>query len=180
MANRSGKSGNSDRFYFLGLQSYCERWLQPWNQRCLLFGRKAMTNLDSVLKSRDITLPTKVCMVKAVVFPVVMYGCELHQKEGWALKNWGFWIVVLEKTFESPLDCKEIKPIDPNGNQPWIFIGKTEAPIHGHWDTKSWLIGRDPGAGKDWGQEEKGMTEDEMVGYHDPTQWTWVWANSRR
>ena len=126
-----------------------------------------MTNLDSILKSRDITLSTKVCIVKAVVFPVVRYGCELYHKEGWALKNWGFWIVVLEKIFESPLDCKEIKPIDPNGNQSWILIEKTETPIPGHWDTKSWLIGRVPDAGKDWGQEEKGVTEDEMIGWHD-------------
>ena len=86
-------------------------------KRCLLLGRKAMTNLDSILKSRDITLPTKVHVVKAMVFPVVMYGCELDYKESWALKNWCFWTVVLENTLESPLDCKEIKPV----NQPWIF-----------------------------------------------------------
>ena len=87
-------------------------------KRHLLLGRKAMTNLDSILKSRDITLPTDICLVKAMVFPVVMYGCE-----SWNIKNWYFWTVVLEKTLESPLDYKESKPINPKGNQSWIFIG---------------------------------------------------------
>ena len=84
-------------------------------KRHLLLGRKVMTNLDSIFKRRDITLPTKVHLVKAMVFPVVMYGCELDYKESWALKNWCFWTVVLEKTLESPLDCKEIQPVHPNG-----------------------------------------------------------------
>ena len=82
-------------------------------KRCLFLGRKVMTNLDSILKSRDNTLPTKVCLVKAMGFPVVMYGCELDYKETWAPKNWCFWTVVLEKTLESPLDCKEIQPVHP-------------------------------------------------------------------
>ena len=93
----------------------------------LLLGRKVMTNLDCILKSRDITLPTKVCLVKAMVFPVVMYGCELDYKESWASKNWCFWTVVLEKTLESPLDCKEIQPVHPKGDQSWVFIGRTDA-----------------------------------------------------
>ena len=140
-------------------------------KRCLLLGRKAMTNQDSVLKSRDITLLTKVHIVKAMVFPVVMYRCwELDPKESWVLRNWCFWIVVLEKTLESPLDCKEIKPVNPKGNQPWIFTGRTDAesqtPILWPPDVKSRLIGKDPDAGKDWRQKEKGMTEDEMVGWH--------------
>ena len=140
-------------------------------KRCLLLGRKAMSNLDSILKSRDITLPTKVCLVKAMVFPVVMYEmCELDSKESWMLKNWCFGIMVLEKTLESPLNCKEIQPVNLKGNQSWIFIGRTDAeteiPILWPPDTKSWLIGKDPDAGKDWGQEEKGVTEDEMVGWH--------------
>ena len=86
-----------------------------------------MTNLDSVLKSRDIPLPTKVHLVKAMVFPVVMYERELDYKESWAPKNWCFWTVVLEKTFESSWDCKEIQPVNPKGNQSWIFIGRTDA-----------------------------------------------------
>ena len=91
-------------------------------------------------------------------------------KESWALKNWCFGTVVLEKTLESPLDCKEIQPVHPKGNQSWIFIGSTdakaEAPILRPLDAKNWLIGKDPDAGKEWGQEEKGTTEDEMVGWH--------------
>ena len=94
---------------------------------------------------------------------------ELNCEESWAPKNWGFWTVVLEKTLESPLDCKQIKPVHPNGNQSWIVIGRTdaEAEASGLWpDAKNWLIGKDSDAGKDWRQEEKGTTEDEMVGWH--------------
>ena len=95
---------------------------------------------------------------------------QLGHKEGWVLKNWRFQIVVLENTLESPLDYKEIKPVNPKGNQPWIFIERTdaeaEAPILWLPDVKNWLIWKDPDAGKHWGQEEKGMTEDEMVGWH--------------
>ena len=130
-----------------------------------------MTNLDSILKSRDIILPTNVCLAKAMVFPVVVYGCEsLDYKGSWALKNWCFWTVVLEKTLESPLDCKEIQPVRPEGNQSWMFIGRTdvEAETPTLWppDAKNWLIWKDPDAGKDWRQEEKGTTEDEMAGWH--------------
>ena len=139
-------------------------------KRRLLLGRKVMTNLDSIFKSRDMTLPAKVRLVKAMVFPVVMYGCELDYKESWAPKNWYFWTVVLEKTLESPWDCKEIQPVHPKGDQSWVFIGGTDAeaetPILWPPDVKSWLIGKDPDTGKDWGQEEKGTTEDETVGWH--------------
>ena len=127
-------------------------------------------NLDSILKSRDITLPPKVRLVKAMVFPAVMCGCE-----SWTIKKaerW--WIDALElwwcRTLESPLDCKEIQPVHPKGNQSSIFIGRTDAeaetPVLWPPDVKNWLIGKDPDAGKDWRQEEKGMTEDEMVGWH--------------
>ena len=95
---------------------------------------------------------------------------ELDCEESWALKNLCFWTVVLEKALESPLDCKEIQPVHPKGDQSWVFNGRTdveaETPILWPPDTKSWLIGEDPDAGKDWGQEEKGTTEDEMVGWH--------------
>ena len=95
---------------------------------------------------------------------------KLDYKESWAEKNWCFWIVVLEKTLESLLDCKEIQPVHPKGNQSWVFIGRTdveaETPILRPPDVKSWLIWKDPDAGKDWGQEEKGTMEDEMVGWH--------------
>ena len=137
-------------------------------QRCLLLGRKVMTNLDSILKSRDNPLPAKVHLVKAMVFPVWMW--ELDYKESWALKNWCFWTVVLEKTLESPLDSKVTHPVHPKGNQSWIFIGKTDAeaetPILWPRDAKNWFIWKDPDAGKDRRQEEKGMTEDEIVGWH--------------
>ena len=130
-----------------------------------------MTNLHSLLKSRDITLPTKICIVKVMFSPVVMYGCER-----WTIKKAehqridGFETVVLEKTLERPLDCKEIKSVNPRGNQPWIFTGRTDAEDEALilWppDVKTWLFVKDPDAGKDWRQEEKGMTEDEMVGWH--------------
>ena len=97
--------------------------------RLLLPGRKAMTNLDSILKSRDITLPTKVHLVKTMDFPVVMYGCESWTIKKAEPKNWCFWTFVLEKTFESPLDCKEIQPVHPKGNQSWVFIGRTDAEL---------------------------------------------------
>ena len=98
-------------------------------KRCFLLGRKVMTNLDSIFKSRDITLPTKVCLVKSMVFPVVMYGCmwELNCEEGWVPKNWCFWTVVLEKTPESPLDCKEIQLVHSEGDQPEDFFGRNDA-----------------------------------------------------
>ena len=108
---------------------------------------------------------------------------ELDCEESWALKNWCFWTVVLEKTLESPLDCKEIHPVHSKGDQSWVFIGRTEVeaetPILWPPHVKNWLIGKDPDAGRDWGQEEKGMTEDEMVGWHhwlkgqgfEQTQW---------
>ena len=141
-------------------------------KRRLLLGRKVMTNLDSILKRRDITLSTKVHLVKTMVFPVVMYGCESWTcKESWAPKNWCFWTVVLEKTLESPLDYKEIQPVHPKGDQSWVFIGRTdveaETPVLWPPDAKSWLIWKDPDPEKDWGQENKGKTEDEMVRWHN-------------
>ena len=116
-------------------------------------------------------MPTKVCLVKAMVSPVVIaWMWELDCKESWAPKNWCFWTVVLEKTLESPLDCKEIQPVHPKGDQSWIFTGRTDAkaetPILWSPDAKNWLIWKDPDSGKDWSWEEKGTTEDEMVGWH--------------
>ena len=106
---------------------------------------------------------------------------ELDYKESWVPKNWCFWTVVLEKTLESPLDCKEIKPFNPKENQSWIFIGRTnaEAEIPMFWppDAKNWLNGKNSDAGKDW-RWKKGMTEDEMVGWPSLNRWTWVWARS--
>ena len=134
-------------------------------------GRKVMTNLDSILKSRDITLSTKVCLRQRYCFSSGhVWMWELDYKESWAPKNWCFWSVVLEKTHESPLDCKEIQPVYPKGDQSWVFIGRTdleaETPILWLSNAKSWLIWKDPDAGKHWRQEEKGSTEEEMVGWH--------------
>ena len=131
-------------------------------KRHLLLGRKAMTNSDSILKSRDITLPTKVHIVKAMVFPVVMYGYESWTiKKAEHLRTDAFQLWCWRRHLKSPLDCKAIKPISPKGNQ-WIriFIGRTdseaEAPILQPPDVKSWLTGKDPDAKKDWRQKEKG------------------------
>ena len=129
-----------------------------------------MTKLDSILKSRGITLSTKVHLVKAMVFPMVMCGCEswtVKKAERQRIDDFELWCG--EKTLESPLACKEIQPVHPKGDQSWVFIGRTnaeaETPVLWSPHAKSWLIGKDPDAGKDWGKE-KGMTEDEMAGWH--------------
>ena len=168
-----GKQGKQWQTIFLGSKITTDGDCSHEIKRCLLLGRKAMNNLDSILKSRDITLPTKIHLVKA------MGMWELDYKESWVPKNWCFWTVMLEKTLESPLDRKEIKPVNPKGNQSWIFIGRTdaEAPILWPPDAKSWLIGKDPDAGKDWGQEEKETTEDEKVRWHHPCDGH-EWVNS--
>ena len=128
-----------------------------------------MTTLGGILKNRHY-FAKKGLSNQSHSFPSShIWMWESDHKEGWVPKNWYFWTVVLEKTLESPLDCK-IKPVNPKGNQSWIFIGRTDAevetPILWPPDAKSQLIRKDPDAGKDWGQEEKGMTEDEMVGWH--------------
>ena len=114
-------------FIFLGSKITANGDCNHEIERCLLLWRKAMTNLDSILKNRDIALLTKIHLVKAMVFPVVTYGCEMDHKENWTQKNWCFWTVVLEKTLESPFNCKEIKPVNPKENQSQIFIGRTDA-----------------------------------------------------
>ena len=138
-------------------------------KRRLLLGRKAMTNLDSILKSRRYFANKGPSNPSYGFSSGHVWMSELDHKESWVPKNWYFWTVVLE-TFESPLDCKGIKLVNPKGNQSWIFIGRTDAeaetPILWPPDVKSWLIGKDPDAGKDQRREEKGMTGDEMVGWH--------------
>ena len=139
-------------------------------RRWLLLGRKAMTKLEHVLKSKDIILLTKVRIIKPMVFPVVMYRCETWTIKR-ALKNQCFYTVVLENTIESPLENKEIKLVNLEGNQSWIFFGRTgaeaEAPILWPPDANNWLTGKNPDAGEDWRQKEKRETEDEMVGWHN-------------
>ena len=161
-----GETVETMRNYFGGLQNHCRWWLQHEIKRFLLLGRKAVTNLDSVFKSRDITLPTKVCLVKDMVFPVVMYGCEswtinkAEHRGSDALELW-CWRRLLRVPWTAGRSNQSILK---------EIIGKTdveaETPILWPPDAKNWLIGNDPDAGKDWGQEEKGTTEDEMVGWH--------------
>ena len=156
-------------FIFLGSNITADGDCSHEIKRHLLLSRKAITNLDSTLKSRDITLSTKVHLVKFMVFPVVMYGCEswtIKKAEHWRTDAFKLWCW---RRFESPLDCKEIKPAYLKGNQSWIFIGRIDAevetPIRWPPDVKNWLIGKDPDAGKDW-RWEKGTTENKMAGWH--------------
>ena len=132
-----------------------------WKDACSL--EEKLLNLDCILKNRDKGLSRQ-------SYGFSMYGWELDYKESWAPKNWYFQTVVLEKTLESPLECKETQPVYPKGDLSWVFIGRTDAeaetPILCPPNWKNWLIGKDPDAGKDWRQREKGMTEDEMVGWH--------------
>ena len=159
-------------FIFLGSKITADDDCSHEIKRLLLLGSKAITNLDSILKSRDITLPTKVHLVKAMVFPIVMYGCE-----SWTIKKvecrridafelWWWWRLLRV----SWTARKSILKVNPKGNQSWIFMGRTDAeaevPILWPPDRKNWLTGKDPDAGKDWRQAEKGTTEDEMVGWH--------------
>ena len=157
-------------FIFMGSKITADGDYSHEIKRCSLFGRKTMTNLDNELKSRDIILPTKVHLVKAMVFPVDMYGCEswtIKNAEGRRIDAFELWCW---RRLLSPLDCKEIKPVHSEGDQPWDFFrgndAKPETPVLWPPHEKSWLTGKDSDAGRDWGQEEKGTTEDEMAGWH--------------
>ena len=151
-----------------------------WAPKSLRMVTAAMTLEDTcslerklwqhILKSRDFTLLTKVHLVKSMVFEKSCMDVRVGPPRRLSTKNWAFWTVVLEKTLASPLDNREIQPVNPKGNQPWIFIGRTdaeaEAPVVWPPYVKSQLIENHPDVGKDWGQEEKGATEDDMVGWH--------------
>ena len=151
---RWGNSGNSVKLYFWGVSKItADGDYSHEIKRRLLLGRKVMINLDSIFKSRDVTLPTKVCLVKAMVFPVVMYGCEswtVKKAEHWRIDAFelGCW-----RRLESPLDCKEIQPVHSEGDQPWDFFGRSDAkaktPVLWPPHAKSWLIGKDSDAGRD-------------------------------
>ena len=190
--SKSGRYGTED----IHIASYCkEDWRQSqsfhwqglwflwvisplWSSCSTLMERgiwirlmKVMTNLDNILKSRDITLPTKVCLIKAMVFPVVMYGCE-----SWTVKKAehrridAFELWCWRRLLRVPRTARRSNPVHPKGDKSWVFIGRTDAetetPILWPPHAKSWLTGKDPDAGRDWGQEEKGTTEDEMSGWH--------------
>ena len=170
LANKWGNNGNRD--FILGeLQNHCRWWLQPWNEKMLAPWKKSYDQPRQHFKKQRHYFADKGPSSQGYGFSSShIWMWELDYKESWALKNWCFWTVVLEKTLESPLDCKEIKPVHPKGNQLWIFIGRTDAetgaPILWPPDEKNWLIRKDPDAGQDRRQEEKGTTEDEMVGWH--------------
>ena len=171
MANKWGNNGNSDRLYFWGLQNLCRWWQQPWNKKTLAPWKKSYNQPRHRIKKQKHYFANKGPSSQSYdFFSSHMWMWELDHKESWAPKNWWFWTVVLEKILESPLDCKEIQPVHPKGNHPWIFIGRTtakaETPILWPPDVKNWLIWKDPDAGKDWRQEEKGITKDQMVGWH--------------
>ena len=155
-------------FIFLGSKITADGDCGHEMKRCFLLGNDQYR--QHIKKQRHYFAEKGPCSQSYGFSSSHVWMWELDHKEGWATKNWCFWTVVLEKTLESPLECQEIKPVHPKGNQSWIFIGRTyaeaEAPILWPPDTKSHLIGKDPDAGKDWGQEEKVTTEDEMVGWH--------------
>ena len=181
MANRWGNNGNSDRLYFLGSKITADGDCSHEIKKCLLLGRKVMTNLDSILKSRGIILPAKVCQSYGFSSSHVQVW-ELDRKEGCVLKNWCFLIVVLEKTLESLSVCKKIKPVNPKGNQFWIFFGRTDAevevPILWPPDVKNQLIGKDLVLGKIESTWRGDRGWDGWMA--SSTQRTWVWASSRR
>ena len=168
MTNRWKNNGNGEKLYFWGLQITADDDCSHEIKRCLLLGRKAMTKSRQHIKMERYYFNNKSPSSQSYGFSsghVQMW--KLDHNEDWVLKNWCFWILVLEKTLVSPLDNKEIKLVNCWGNQPWIFIRRTdakaEAPILWPPDAKSWLVGKDPDAVKDWGQEEEGAAEDEMV-----------------
>ena len=171
MANRWGNSGNSGRLYFGGLQNHCRWWLQSWNYKMLTPWKESYDPPRQHIKKQRHYFANKGHSSQGYGFSSGhVWNWELDCEEIWAPKNWCFWTVVLEKTPESPLDCKEIQPVHPKGDQSWVFIGRTDVeaetlilwPPH----AKSWLIGKDPVAGRDWRQGKKGTTEDEMVRWH--------------
>ena len=158
-------------FIFLGSKITADGVCSHEIKRCLLLGRKVMTNLDSILKKQRHYFVNEGHSSQGYCFSSGhVWMRELDYKESWALRNLCSWTVVLEKTLESPLDYQKIQPVHPKGDQSWVFIGMTdveaETPILWPPDVKSWLIWKDPDAGKDWGQEEKGTTENETVGWH--------------
>ena len=157
-------------FIFLGSKITADGDCSHEIKRHLLLERKDMANRDSIVKKQRHYFAKKGPSSQGYGFSSGhVWMSELDCEESWAPKNWCFWTVVLEKTLESPLDCKEIQPVHPK-DQPWVFTGRIDAeaetPILWPPDMKSRLIGKDPDAGRDWGQEEKGTTEDEMAGWH--------------
>ena len=166
-----GKQWKSGWLYFWGLQNHCRWWLQLWNLKMLTPWKESYDQPREHIKKQRHYFVNKGPSSQGYGFSSShVWMWELDYKESWAPKNWCFWTVVLEKTLESPLGCKKIQPVHPKGDQSWVFIGRThveaETPILWPPDVKSWLIWKDPNSGKDWRQEEKGRTEDDMTGCH--------------
>ena len=171
MAHRWGNNVKSERLYFGGLQNHCRWWLQPWNWKTLTSWKKSYDQPREHMKKQRHYFVNKGLTHQSYGFSSShVWMWELDSKESWAPKNWCFWTVVLEKTLESPLDWKAVKPVHPKGNQSLVFTGRMDAeaemPILWPPDVKSRFIGKDSDAGKDWGQEGTGMTEDEVVRWH--------------
>ena len=171
MAGRWGNNGNNDRLYFLGLQSQCRWWLQPWNQKSLAHWEKSYDQSRWHIKKQRHYFPNKDPSSQSYCFSSShVWMWELDCEESLAPRNWCFWTAVLEKTLESPLDYEEIQSVHPKGNQSWVFIGRTdveaETPILWLPDAKNWLVWKFLDARKNWRQEEKGTKEDEMVRWH--------------
>ena len=164
-----GRSGNSDRLYFFELQNQMVIAAMKLKDTCSL-EEKLWPTQTTYQKAKMLLCQRSPSSQSYGFSSSHVWMWELDYKESWTLKNWCFWTVVLEKTLESPLAYKKIQPVHPKGNQSWIFIGRTdveaETPIFWPPDAKNWLIWKDSDARKDWRQEEKGMTEDEMVGWH--------------
>ena len=151
MAKRWGNSGNSDRLNFVGLQNHCRWWLQPWNWKTLAPWNKSYDQPRQLIKKQRHYFANKGLSCPSYGFSSThVWMCELDYKESWVPKNWCFWTVVLEKTLEGPLNCREIQPVHPKENQSWIFIGRTDAeaetPLLLPSDGKNWLIGKAPDA----------------------------------
>ena len=171
MVNRWGNNGNSDRLYFLGLQNHWRQWLQPQNLKMFAPWKKSYDKPRRHIKKQRHYFADKGPYGESYGFSSsCVWKWELDHEKGWAPKNWCFWTVVLEKTLESPLDCKEIKAVSPKGNQSWIFFGRTdaEAEVPKLWppDAKNWLLEKTLILGNFEGRRREGETEGEMVGWH--------------
>ena len=175
MANKWGNSENVANFIFLGFKIIADGDSSHEIKRCLLLGRKLITNLDSIVKRKTLLCHKGLSSQGYGFSSGRVWMWELDYKESWGPKNWCFWIVVLEKTPESPLDYKEIQSVHSK-DQPWVLFwrndAKAETPVLWPPHAKSWLIGKDPDPGKDWWQEEKRTTGDETAGWHH-------WLNGR-
>ena len=176
MANRRGTMEIVIDFILFLLQNHCKWWLQPWNEKKLAPWKKSYDQPSQHIKKQRHYFAKKGPSSQVYgFFSSHVWMWELDYEESWVLKNRCFWTVVLEKTLESPLDCKEIQPVHPSRDQFWMFIGRTDAeaetPILWPPNAKNWFFGKDPDAWKDWNWEEKGMTEDEMVGWNHRCDW---------